>query len=78
MVMRPVDPEDLEPDSKLLLRLRPQLDHASWHGNRPKSWLVGVTALDELARTEDVRRMLGLPVERSLALGRNEIRLVTE
>ncbi len=58
-----------------------QWAHAEMHGWRITGWTVGVTALDGIetgVRTEDVKHLMGYPVERSLDLPRDAIRVKTE
>lgn len=58
------------------------LEHAESHNWTPTKWVVGVTALDEEGAltaagrlTEDITSLFDIPVERSLNMPRNAIRL---
>jgi hypothetical protein len=80
-VVTRVDGDEIyNPDSRLLAKIQPQLDHATWHGWTPVRWRVGATALDSHSPvlTEDVTALMGVPVEIDCTLGRNVIRLVAE
>ena len=64
------------PVEKLMVLIRPQIEHAHWHGWKRIKWRVGILALDEFAMghgTENVRKLLGTPVEVDPKLGRYDI-----
>lgn len=64
------------PPKKLMEKIQPQIEHARWHGWKLIRWRVGILALDEFAMghgTENVRKLLGTPVEVDPKLGRYDI-----